>query len=136
MHALHQNQFYVSGKNAMKVPLIVIRLTVIRGGVPLFGLCWKMTSFQHASGMGEVSRMKGARGDLAVALVRQLLQDRIKPEGPKERQEKDGRPSPDPTRTAPPSLSHRGTRTGISVSIEASEDRDCLEAYCLFGVVS
>ena len=46
--------------------------------------------FQDAAWMGKVCRVKGARSHFAVALVRQLFCDGIKPKGPKERQQEDG----------------------------------------------
>ena len=86
-----RTSFTCLAKMPVKVPLIVIRLAVMSGGVPLFGLCWKMHLLQP--GWGKYVAGKSVPRHLAVALVRQLLCDRIKPEGPKERQESDaGKP--------------------------------------------
>jgi hypothetical protein len=100
MHALHQDQFYVSGKNACEGTSNRYPFNGDERRSSVFWIVLENHLLKDASWMGEICSVKGARSHLAIALVRQLLCDRIKPEGPKTRIK---RRSHDrvPARTAP-----------------------------------
>ncbi len=86
----------------VKVPRIVILFNGDQRRSAGLRVVLENDLFQDAAGVGKVCRMKRTCRHLAVALVRQLFCDLVKPKGPEERQQSDTNQHPDQARTAQP----------------------------------